>query len=109
MEEKIIKKLEEMEFKENESKKDLWGKPGDGCFLNWDFRKSNRGRFYVVLDDDTFEKDKVSQQRPEYVALRQIQEGKEIPSFEPAGEGKVNLVLKDLSVEKAIKILELIR
>ena len=106
MEEKIIKKLEEMEFKENENKKDLWGKPGDGCFLNWDFRKSEKGRFYVVLSDDSFEPDKKSKMRPEYVSLRQIQEDKEIPSFEPAGEGKINLVIKDVSPSKAIEILK---
>jgi len=107
MEEKIIKKLKEMEFEENENKKDLWGKPDSGDYLNWDFRKSERGRFFVVLNDDSFEPDKKAQQRPEYIALRQIQD----PKFKPekaqitGSGGKINIVIKDISPEKAIEIL----
>jgi len=102
MEEKIKKKLEEMEFKESETKPGLWGKPDGGDYLNWDFRKGERGGFYVVLSDDTFEKTMVSKNRPEYIALRQIQD----PNFKPetaqvAGSGgKINIVIKDnLNVE----------
>lgn len=113
MEDKIIDKLVEMNFKESETKQDLWGKPDGGDYLNWDFRKSDRGRFFVVLSDDSFEKDKVSKERPEYVALRQVQDSKEAeakpepPVFEPVDDsGKINLVIKDISPEKAIEILK---
>ena len=112
MEDKIIDKLKEMKFEESKSKEDLWGKPDAGAYLNWDFRKSDRGRFFVVLDDDTFEKDDLAKQRPEYVGLRQVQDSKEAeakpepPVFEPVGEGKINIVIKDVSPEKAIEILK---
>lgn len=113
MEDKIIDKLMEMKFKESETKQDLWGKPDGENYLNWDFRKSDRGRFYVVLSDDSFEKDKQSKQRSEYVALRQVQDAKETeakpepPVFEPVDQdGKINLVIKDISPEKAIEILK---
>ena len=113
MEDKIIDKLKEMKFEESKSKQDLWGKPDGGDYLNWDFRKSERGRFFVVLSDDTFEKDDLTKQRPEYVGLRQVQDSKEPetkpepPVFEPVDqEGKINLVIKDISPEKAIEILK---
>jgi hypothetical protein len=73
IEEKIKVVLEGLGFKEKENKEGLWVKSMSDGFAHFDFRKSEKGRFYVTLSDGKFEDNKLSKKRQEYIDFRKIQ------------------------------------
>lgn len=73
MKDEIKTILEKLGF--TEKKTDLWEKKVDKDYLYWDFRKIQKGRFYVSPNGSGFEPASESKERDEYKDFRKLQEG----------------------------------
>lgn len=105
MDQAIMDKLKEMGFEESDGKPGLYGKKIEDGYLNWDFRKSERGRFFAVIDDE-FEKDKEAKTRPEYSGLRSIQESKKDTGAQKPPKPKADAT-KGITIDLTIKNIPL--
>lgn len=82
--------LEGLGFTEHQSKKDLYQKTTNEQIMNWDFRKTPKGRFYVSEIGGGFIPASQAKQLEEYIVLRKQIKNGDKPKMETVTKIKPN-------------------